>query len=99
MIAFAQTFAWQASAELAGFLAAGFVLGFAHFGALWHHARQLVEGTRWWRTVTLAAARFALLLSALTLASLQGAPALLATTLGLLCGRALVMRRFGRTAG
>ncbi|MEX6508409.1 ATP synthase subunit I [Jiella sp. M17.18] len=85
-------------AEIAAFLVAGFALGFAHFGALWHHARQLVEGSLWWRTAALALARFSLLIGVLTLASLQGPGPLLAMTLGLLAGRAVVMRRFGRIA-
>ncbi|MCB8839882.1 ATP synthase subunit I [Aurantimonas sp. VKM B-3413] len=91
-----QTLGWWTPVEVAGFLVAGFALGFAHFAALWHHARELVEGGRWWRTAALAAGRFSLLIAALTLASFQGAAALLAMTLGLLFGRAIVMRRSGR---
>ena len=83
---------------LAGFSPPASLLGFVHFGALLApRAANSSRARGWWRTVGLAAARFALLLGALTLASLQGAPALLAVTLGLLGGRALVMRRVGRT--
>ena len=91
-----QSLGWWTPVEIAGFLVAGFALGFAHFATLWRHARELVEGSGWWRTAILAAGRFSLLIAALTLASFQGAAALLAMTLGLLFGRAVVMRRWGR---
>lgn len=94
----AQTMDWRTPMEFFGFLAAGFALGLAHFSALWYQARRLASGTSLWRTATVAIARFALLVGALTLASLQGAPALFAVTLGLLGGRAFVMRRVGRLA-
>ncbi|NDW07116.1 ATP synthase subunit I [Jiella sp. 40Bstr34] len=94
----AETLGQWALIEVAGFFVAGFALGFAHFGALWHHTCQLVEGRRWGLTAAIALARFALLIGALTFASLQGAAPLLAMTLGLLAGRAVVMRRFGRIA-
>ncbi|WP_206456181.1 N-ATPase subunit AtpR [Aurantimonas marina] len=94
----AQMTDWRTPMELFGFLAAGFALGLAHFSALWHQARRLASGMSFWPTGAVAIARFALLVGALTLASLHGAPALFAMTIGLLGGRAFVMRRVRRLA-
>ena len=81
------------SAILAMYLAVGFSLGLLYFGSLWWNAR-LFSGSGRLRTVlAMAAARFALLGGALALASLEGAGPLLATALGVLGARAVVLRR------
>ncbi len=83
---------------LAAHLAAGFALGVAYFAALWLSARLIAEGGRAASALSLTAARIALLGGALTLASLEGAPRLLATALGAMIARAVVVRRIGGLA-
>ncbi len=83
---------------LAGHLAAGFALGVVYFLALWRSARLFGEGGSAISVLSLAIGRIALLAGALTLASLEGAPRLLAMALGALIARAVVVRKIGGLA-
>ena len=83
---------------LASRLAAGFALGVVYFLAIWRSARQFGESGSATSVLSLTAARIALLLGALTLASFEGAPRLLAMALGALIARAVVVRKLGGVA-
>jgi F1F0 ATPase subunit 2 len=83
---------------LAAHLTAGFALGVVYFLAIWRSARQFGESGSATSVLSLTAARIALLLGALTLASLEGAPRLLAMALGALIARAVVVRKLGGLA-
>ena len=87
-----------APAGLAAHLAAGFALGVVYFLAIWRSARLFGEGGRAISVLSLTIARVALLAGALTLASLEGAPRLLAMALGALVARAVVVRKIGGLA-
>ncbi len=80
---------------LGAHVAAGFALGVVYFLAIWRSARLIGEGGRAISVISLAMARIALLGSALTLASLEGAPRLMAMALGALVARAAVLRAVG----
>lgn len=84
---------WLSPMTLAG-AAAGVVAGWAYFAALRHSADALVRG----RIGPLGAmasrlARTAALGGVLVIAARAGAPVLLSAALGILLGRALVLRR------
>jgi hypothetical protein len=79
--------------ELATFFALGCALGVLYFGSLWWSADLFARPGRMGATIAVTAGRFALLGGILTLVSLAGAMLLLMTALGILGGRALVMRR------
>jgi hypothetical protein len=83
---------------LAAHAAAGFALGVVYFLALWRSARLFAEGGRAMSALSLTAARIALLGGALTWASLEGAPRLIAMALGALIARAVVVRKIGGLA-
>ncbi len=83
---------------LAAHLAAGFALGLVYFLAVWRSALLFGEGGRAISASSLTIARIALLGGALTLASLEGAPQLLAMALGALIARAAIMRKVGGAA-
>lgn len=83
---------------LAAHLAAGFALGLVYFLAIWRSARLFGEGGRAISVSSLTIGRIALLGSALTLASLEGAPRLLATALGALIACAAAVRKIGGAA-
>lgn len=83
---------------LSAHLAAGFALGLVYFLAIWRSARRFGEGGRAISALPLAIARIALLGSALTLASFEGAPRLLAMALGALIARAAIVRKIGGAA-
>ena len=72
-------------------LALGLALGGMYFASLWWSVNRLVDGGRAWRAGATGLARLVLLGGALALASLHGAQPLLATLVGVLVGRALVM--------
>lgn len=74
-------------------LAAGTGAGMLYFGAVRRSAYGFTAGGPIAATVGFAVLRFALLAVALTLTSLEGALPLLAAALGILAGRAIVMRR------
>lgn len=79
---------------LAG-LAAGFLLGTAHFGSLWWNAAWFAEG-RPLPALLLQLGRLALLAGGFVLLARFGALPLLAGTAGLLCARKLVLHRARR---
>ena len=83
---------------LAAHLAAGFALGLVYFLAIWRSARLFGEGGRAVSALSLTIARIALLWGSLTLASLEGAPQLLAMALGTLIARAVIVRSIGGAA-
>ena len=84
-----------ALAGLAAHLAAGLALGVVYFLALWRSARLFAEGGRAIPALSLTAARIALLGGGLVVASFEGATPLMATALGALIARALVVRKIG----
>ncbi len=83
--------AWTALLAFAHF-AIGVMLGFVYFRSLWWNARLLAAGVP---TLTAAwmAGRLTLLACVLALMSLEGATALLTTGLGVLAGRAIILRQ------
>ncbi len=86
-------FAAAALFGLAAHFAAGFALGVVYFLALWRSARLFGEGGGAIAVLALALGRIALLGGALTLASFEGAPRLLAMAAGALIAREAVVRR------
>lgn len=74
-------------------LAGGFGVGLLYFQGLWWNAQRLAAGGRLTTAIALGLGRFILLGGLLTLASLEGAPPLLAMALGMLIARPAVMRR------
>ncbi len=74
-------------------LGAGIVIGMLYFRSLWSNVRQLAGGGRVTTMIALIVGRLALLSVVLVLASLEGTGALLATVLGVVIGRAVIMRK------
>jgi F1F0 ATPase subunit 2 len=74
-------------------VALGAALGWLYFRGLWWNVRRFVEGRHPALTIALGVARFLALGAVLLLTSLEGAMPLLATALGLLAARAVVLRR------
>jgi hypothetical protein len=87
---------WIAPLALAHF-AIGVVLGLAYFRSLWWSAQLLAAGAPT-RTAAWMAGRLTLLACVLALTSFEGATALLATGLGVMAGRAIVLRRVRQAA-
>jgi hypothetical protein len=83
--------------ELAGFAAAGAAVSWLHLLALIAAVKRLVTGGAR-AAAALTALRLALLVGALTAASLCGAGPLLALALGLLIARVALVRRIGGVA-
>ena len=83
---------------LAAWLAGGVALGICYFQALRWNAALFARGGRAITAIACTLGRFAVLGAALALASLHGAAPLLASAVGVLLGRFLVMRR-ARAAG
>ncbi len=79
--------------SLAAHAAAGALLGLAYFALLRAGTRRLARGDGVAQVLGLAALRLALVVAGLALATRAGALPLVATALGLLIGRAAVMRR------
>lgn len=79
-------------------LAVGIALGVLYFRALWWNVRRFGGDGRVTTNVALMIGRFVLLGGLLTLASLEGALPLLMTALGVLVGRAIVMRHTRQAA-
>ena len=78
---------------LALYLGGGASAGGLYFANLWWTARLFERAGRVGTLLASMAARFALLGGVLTAASFQGAMPLLATALGVLLARAVVLRR------
>jgi F1F0 ATPase subunit 2 len=81
-----------AAGAVIGFLV-GVALGLFHFASLRRVTALYLSGRDIWRALALQAARFAALLAVLVLLAHAGALPLLAGTLGLLVGRAIVLRQ------
>jgi F1F0 ATPase subunit 2 len=84
--------AWAMSLSLGAHFAAGIALGVFYFRAVWWNARLFAEGGRAPTIIASIIGRFAVLGGLLALASLEGAPPLLAMALGVLIARSAVMR-------
>jgi F1F0 ATPase subunit 2 len=98
LLSFGRLPAWAMALSLAAHLAAGLGLGFFHFGALWRAARLLTGGGRATPAIAVLIGRWVLLGGLLALASLEGAPPLLAMALGVLLARSRVLRRVREAA-
>lgn len=90
--------AWVKLFSLAIHFVAGFAAGNIYFLALWRNARVIVFGGRTMTTIALIFGRVLLLGALLTLASLEGAPPLLSTALGVFVARSVFMRRYREVA-
>jgi F1F0 ATPase subunit 2 len=75
------------------YLAGGAAIGGLYFGSLWWNARLFERAAQVGTLLASMAARFALLGGVLTVASFEGAMPLLATALGVLLARTVVLRR------
>lgn len=84
---------FQASGAPALWFAAGCVLGLLYFGVLWWNVRLLTSGAKPVMAALLGAVRFGGLGCVLFLACHSGVLPLLAMMLGVLAGRAVVVRR------
>lgn len=89
---------WAMVLSLAAHLAAGIALGTIYFNAVWWNARLFARGGRASTAVILIVGRLVLVGGLLTLASLEGAPPLLAVALGVFIARPLVLRRHREVA-
>jgi F1F0 ATPase subunit 2 len=78
---------------LAGYLAAGLLLGAAYFRTLRWTSDRLAAGSGVRGAIAAIVGRFALLGGALAWISMQGALPLLLTALGVFVGRAVVLRQ------
>jgi len=76
----------------------GGALGLLYFRGLWWNVRQLVQARGAAAAFAVGAARFLGLGAVLFLTSREGALPLLATALGVLAARAMVLRRFKQAA-
>ncbi|MDD2875934.1 MAG: ATP synthase subunit I [Acidiphilium sp.] len=83
---------WRVALGLAGFLAAGVGLGVLYFNILWWSTRAFIPRGHIGTAIALTIVRVVLLAGSLVLAGLTGAGALLAMALGVLIGRAIVLR-------
>ncbi|WP_031404804.1 ATP synthase subunit I [Thiomonas sp. FB-Cd] len=75
---------------------AGVLLGVVYFRALWWNVQLMGHGGRTAAAIGLMIGRLALMIGALGLASRDGALPLLLMALGVLAGRAFVVRRLRR---
>ncbi len=75
----------------------GVLLGLLHFGSLWWNTQSYLSGGVL-RALAMQLARFAVLFGVLAGLSTLGALPLLCGALGLMLGRAILMRRLGRSA-
>jgi F1F0 ATPase subunit 2 len=89
---------WPMVLSLAGYFAAGFLLGLVYFRGLWWNARLFASGGRVITTIGLMLGRFILLGGVLTIVSLEGAMPLLMTALGVLIARSVFMRQLPAVA-
>ncbi|MBW4047149.1 MAG: ATP synthase subunit I [Proteobacteria bacterium] len=81
---------------LAAHLLVGMLLGVVYFRALWWNVHLMGHGGRKAAAIGLMVGRLTLMIGLLGLASRNGALPLLLMALGVLLGRALVVRRFRR---
>jgi F1F0 ATPase subunit 2 len=85
--------AWVGMLALAVHLGAGFALGIVYFRSLWWSASRFAGRASLVAIIALMIGRFVVIGAILTLASLEGALPLLATALGVLIARFVVMTR------
>lgn len=79
---------------LIGFLAVGLAIGTIYFAAMWWSAQLFAAGEGVAPAVALVAGRFTLMVAVLALVAIRsGALPLLATALGIVISRWVVMRR------
>ena len=81
---------------LAAYLLVGVLLGLVYFSALWWNVQLMGRRGRKAAAIGLMLGRLALMIGLLGLASRDGALPLLLMALGVLIGRAIVMRRLRR---
>jgi hypothetical protein len=86
-------FDWISLLRLAIFALAGGIGGALYFASVWRSAKVLAASARLTKLLAPALSRFILMGLLLGLAAWQGAAPLLATTAGVLFGRAVVLRR------
>jgi F1F0 ATPase subunit 2 len=98
LLAFNTIPGWAALLLPAVHLAVGTALGVLYFRALWWNVGRLGGDGRVTTTIALTIGRFVLLGGLLALASLEGALPLLMMALGVLIGRAIVMRHARQAA-
>lgn len=84
---------WAMAVSLALHLAAGTGIGILYFHGVWRTTQRLASGNGIIRTIGLTLGRFAALGGVLFVVSLEGAPPLLVTALGVLIARAIVIRQ------
>lgn len=84
---------WISLLRLATFAVAGGIGGALYFASVWRSAKALAAGARLMKLFAPALLRFILMGLLLGLAAWQGAASLLATSAGVLFGRAVVLRR------
>lgn len=94
VLAFHTLAPWAMALSLASNFAAGAAAGLLHVGTLWWNTRRFAQGGRATTTAALMVVRFAVLGGMLLLASLEGAPPLLAMALGILAARMLAVHKF-----
>ena len=92
-LAFAHLSAGAMALSLVLHLATGFGLGLLYFRGVWWNARLFASGSPVTTAIALGLGRFIILGGLLALAALEGALPLLATSLGVVIARPLVMRR------
>lgn len=88
---------WIGLLRLSTFAAAGGIGGALYFASVWRSAKALAASARLTKLLAPALFRFILMGLLLGLAAWQGALPLLATTAGVLVGRAVVLRRVSET--
>ncbi len=74
----------------------GLIIGYGYFRALRETANLLVNGGEPLRAIALTLGRISLLATGFFVAVLLGGLALLATLAGVLCAKAIILRRIGR---
>jgi hypothetical protein len=90
---FLPPFDWISLLHLATFVVSGGIGGALYFASVWRSAKALAAGARMTKLLAPILLRFILMGLLLGLAAWQGAGPLLATTAGVLFGRAAVLRR------
>lgn len=93
MFSFANLPYWAMCLSLALHLVAGMALGVLYFYGLWWNIRLYTSGRNTAMVLALGIGRMACVAGLLVLASLEGALPLLASALGMLIARFMVMRR------
>ncbi|MDR3375930.1 MAG: ATP synthase subunit I [Ancalomicrobiaceae bacterium] len=84
---------WPDLAVLGAWASLGFVVGAVYFRALWRTTLWLTEAGHGAATAALTVLRLALLVGSLVVATLQGPLPLMATALGLIVAKIVVVRR------